>query len=139
MENKKNAFTSIDEYVLTFPKEVQEKLREIRKVIKAAAPDAEERISYQMPAFRLKGILVYFAAFQHHIGFYPTGSAIVTFKKDLAGYKSGKGSVQFPLDRPLPLDLIRKIVKFRVSENLRKDKEKTRENNNLKIFHQAST
>jgi len=124
MKDSNNVYNTIDEYIMTFPNKVQEKLKQIRQVIKAAAPDAEERISYQMPAFWLKGNLVYFTAFKNHIGFYPTGSGIDAFKKDLAKYKGGKGSVQFPLTKPLPLELINKIVKFRVSENLRKDKEK---------------
>lgn len=124
MEKKNNAPNTVDEYIATFPKEVQEKLSAVREVIKAAAPQAEEIISYQMPAFKLKGILVYFAAFRNHIGFYPTGSGIETFQKELAGYKSGKGSVQFPLDKPLPLELIDKVVKFRAAENIKRDKEK---------------
>jgi uncharacterized protein YdhG (YjbR/CyaY superfamily) len=118
MEKKKNDYKTIDEYILAFPPKVQEKLKQIREVIKAAAPEAEERISYKMPAFSFKGNLVYFAAFRNHIGFYPTGSGVVRFQKELANYKSGKGSVQFPLDEQLPLELISKIVKFRVSENI---------------------
>jgi uncharacterized protein YdhG (YjbR/CyaY superfamily) len=124
MDSRKNTYSNIDEYILTFPREAQEKLREMRAVIKEVAPEADEKISYQMPAFRLKGILVYFAAFQHHIGFYPTGGVLDKFEKELASYKRGKGSIQFPMDEPLPLELIRKIVKFRVAENLRKAKEK---------------
>ena len=125
MQNKKSPYKTIDEYIKASPKEVQEKLREMRAVIKSAAPDAEETISYQMPAFRLKGILVYFAAFQDHIGFYPTGSGIEAFQKELGGLKSGKGTAQFPLDKPLPVKLITKIVKYRVAENLAKYKAKT--------------
>jgi uncharacterized protein YdhG (YjbR/CyaY superfamily) len=117
MKNIKIGFKSMDEYIGTFPVEVQAILQEMRKAIKTAAPDAEEKISYQMPAFSLNGILVYFAAFEKHIGFYPTSSGIRAFKKELSVYKGGAGSVQFPIDKPLPLELIKKIVKFRVSEN----------------------
>jgi uncharacterized protein YdhG (YjbR/CyaY superfamily) len=122
MESNKKGFDSIDEYIANFPAEVQKILRELRAVIKAAAPDAEERISYQIPAFTLKGNLVYFAAYKKHIGFYPTSSGIRTFKHDLSIYKRGKGTVQFPIDKPLPLKLISKIVKFRVAENLKNAK-----------------
>ncbi len=124
MENKRNIYKTIDEYIMAFPEEVQEKLREIREVIKTAAPGAEERISYQIPAFWLKGNLVYFAAFQNHIGFYPTSSGIESFKNELTSYKFAKGTVQFPIDKPLPLELIGKIVKFRVSENIKREEEK---------------
>lgn len=107
----------IDEYILKFSPEVQEKLRMLRKVIKEAAPEAEEKISYQMPAFALHGNLVYFAVCKNHIGFYPTPSGIETFKNELSEYKSSKGAVQFPIEKPLPYELISKIVKFRVLEN----------------------
>ncbi|MGH7937879.1 MAG: iron chaperone, partial [Chthoniobacterales bacterium] len=100
--------------------EVQEILKRIRRTIRKGAPDAEEAISYRMPAFMLKGVLVYFAAFKKHIGLYPRASGIAKFKKDLSAYKSAKGSVQFPLDKPIPYDLIARIVKFRVKENLGK-------------------
>jgi len=119
MERKKKGFSSIDEYIANFPAEVQKILGELRAVIKAAAPDAEERISYQIPTFTLKGNLVHFAAYKKHIGFYPTSSGIRAFKHDLSIYKGGKGTVQFPIDKPLPLELISKIVKFRVAENLK--------------------
>lgn len=108
-----------------FSPEVQEKLDALRKVIKESAPDAQEKISYQMPTFVLHGNLVYFAAFKNHIGFYPTPSGIEAFKKQLTGFKTAKGSVQFPLDKPLPYDLVREIVKFRVAENIMKAKEKS--------------
>ena len=108
----------IDEYIARFPPEVQEILGKIREAITKAAPAAEEKISYQIPAFTLKGNLVYFAAFKKHIGFYPRTTAIAKFKKELSAYKGAKGSVQFPLDKPMPLGLISKIVKFRVKENL---------------------
>ena len=119
MENK-TGFTSIDAYIATFPDEIQKILQEIRATIKAAAPEAEEKISYQMPTFFLQGNLVHFAAFKHHIGFYPAPTGIEAFARDLAQYKGAKGSVQFPLDQPMPLDLITRIVKYRVAENLRK-------------------
>lgn len=120
MENNKIGFTSIDEYIATFPKEIQKILKEIRATIKAAAPAAEEKISYQMPTFTLNGNLVHFAAFKKHIGFYPVPTGIEKFKKELSAYQGSKGSVQFPLDKPIPYDLISKIVKFRVKENLAK-------------------
>ena len=112
---------TIDQYLAQFPPAIRKILEELRAAIKSAAPDAVEKISYQMPAFALKGNLVYFAAFKSHIGFYP-GSAAVTgeFKKELAEYECGRGSVRFPLDKPLPLPLIRRIVKFRIAENQRK-------------------
>ncbi len=110
-----------DEYISTFPKSTQKLLNEIRETIKKAAPEAEEHISYQMPAYKLKGMLVYFAGYAKHIGFYPGASGIANFKEKIAGYKNAKGSVQFPLDKPLPVKLITEIVKFRVKENLEKD------------------
>jgi uncharacterized protein YdhG (YjbR/CyaY superfamily) len=115
---------NIDEYIAQFPGHIQMKLREIRATIRKAAPEAEEKISYQMPTFTLKGILVYFAAQTNHIGFYPTSSGVKAFQKELAGYKTGKGSIQFPFDKPLPPVLISKIVRFRVKENLEKTKDK---------------
>jgi len=118
MENIKVGFVSIDEYIATFPEATQKILKKIRATIKAAAPDAEEKISYQMPTFTLKGNLVHFAAFKNHIGFYPTPTGIEKFKKELSVYEGAKGSVQFPLDKPIPYDLISKIVRFRVKENL---------------------
>ena len=114
--------TNINEYIATFPEETQKLLEELRFIIKEAAPDAEEGISYQMPAFRLNGILVYFAAYKNHIGFYPTGTGIANFKDEIKAFKNSKGTVQFPLNNPLPIDLISKIVKFRVNENLIKIK-----------------
>ena len=119
MERNSKSFTSIDEYIATFPEEVQKMLEELRAVIKAAAPDAVEKISYQMPAFTLKGNLVYFAAFKNHIGFYPAPRGIEAFKDELSVYAGGKGSIRFPIDKPLPLELIGRIVKFRVTENLK--------------------
>jgi uncharacterized protein YdhG (YjbR/CyaY superfamily) len=120
MESNQKGFNFIDEYMATFPEEVQKILEELRAVIKASAPDAEERISYQMPTFTLQGNLVHFAAYKKHIGFYPTSSGIEAFKQELLGYEGAKGSVRFPIDEPLPLELISRIVKFRVAENLKK-------------------
>jgi uncharacterized protein YdhG (YjbR/CyaY superfamily) len=123
MDEKKMEFANIDEYILLFPPAVQARLRDLRATIRAAAPEAEERISYRMPTFFLKKNLVHFAAFKNHIGFYPAPSGIVAFEAELAKYRKAKGSVRFPLDEPLPLVLVRKIVEFRVSENERKDGE----------------
>lgn len=108
---------NVDAYINQFPKGVQAALQQLRKTIKAAAPKAEEVISYKMPGYKLNGMLVYFAGYKNHIGFYAAPTGHETFKKELAVYKSGKGSVQFPLDKPLPLSLITKIVKFRVKQN----------------------
>ena len=113
---------NIDEYIAGFPKDVQKILEQIRTTVKQAAPEAEETISYAMPAFKLQGNLVYFAAFKNHIGFYPTPSGIESFKKELSVYEGAKGSVKFPIDKPLPFDLISEIVKFRVKETLQKSK-----------------
>ncbi len=107
---------SIDEYISGFPGEVQAILQKIRLLIRQNAPGAQEAMKYGIPTFILNGNLVHFAAFAHHIGFYPTPPALVKFKKELSGYKSAKGSVQFPLDQPIPYDLIVRIVKFRVQE-----------------------
>lgn len=120
MSNRHAKPRTIDEYIAGFPREIQVTLENIRKTVREAAPDAEERISYQMPTFTLKGTLVHFAAFRKHIGFYPTPTGIRKFKNELAGYEGAKGSVQFPLDQPIPFDLISRIVKFRVCENLAK-------------------
>jgi len=110
----------IDKYISGFPKEIQIILEQIRTTIRYAAPEAKETIKYAIPTFVLNGNLVHFAAFKNHIGFYPVPSGIEAFKKELSVYKGGKGSVKFPLDKPMPLDLITKIVKFRVKENLGK-------------------
>jgi uncharacterized protein YdhG (YjbR/CyaY superfamily) len=124
MKAVKSLPKDIDQYIGTFPKDVQKILETVRATIKKAAPEAEEAISYQMPTFRLNGNLVHFAGYKNHIGFYPTPSGIEAFKKDLSTYKGAKGSVQFPIDQPVPLDLITRIVKFRVSENSKKAKAK---------------
>jgi uncharacterized protein YdhG (YjbR/CyaY superfamily) len=120
MEDKKDQPATIDEYIAQFPQDVQQILNRLRSVIQESAPDAVERISYQMPAFYLKGNLVYFGAHKHHIGFYPTSSGIEAFKEELSAYTGSKGAAQFPLDKPIPYELISKIVKFRVAENLKK-------------------
>lgn len=112
---------TIDEYIKTFPVDIQKILQEIRKIIRKAAPEAVEGMSYQMPGFKLnKKPLVYFAAWKTHIGFYATPSGNAAFKKELSKYKGAKGSVQFPLGEPIPYDLIEKIVVFRVKENMKK-------------------
>ena len=113
-------WNNVDEYISSFPKDVQIKLEQIRLTIIKAAPLAEEVISYGMPAFKYHGILVYFAAYKNHIGFYPTGSCIKNFKNEISEFKTSKGTVQFPLDKKVPLSLISKITKFRVKENLEK-------------------
>jgi uncharacterized protein YdhG (YjbR/CyaY superfamily) len=107
---------NIDEYIASFPRNVQVALNEIRNTITKAAPDAEEAIKYRIPTFVLHGNLVHFAAFTNHIGFYPAPSAVEAFKQELSRYKSAKGSVQFPIDKPMPLKLIERIVKFRAKE-----------------------
>ena len=116
----KNFDASVDR----FPKQVQPLLKKMRLTIRKAAPNAQETISYGIPAFNLNGLLVWFAAHKTHIGFYPRASAIAAFKKDLSAYKGAKGSVQFPFDEPLPLALVSRIVKFRVKQNLSKSKKK---------------
>jgi len=124
MKPDHTAPTTIDEYIAGFPLDVQAILEKIRATIRKAAPGAEETIKYRMPTFTLHGNLVHFAAFENHIGFYPVPTGIAKFKKELAVYKMGKGSIQFPLAQPIPYGLISKIVKFRVKENLAKAKAK---------------
>jgi uncharacterized protein YdhG (YjbR/CyaY superfamily) len=119
---EKVKFQTIDEYISVFPNNVQTILQTLRTVIKEAAPDATEKISYAMPTFYLNGNLVHFAAYKNHIGFYPTPSGIENFKEELSQYKNSKGAIQFPIDQPLPAELISKIVKFRVKENMSKKK-----------------
>jgi len=119
-------FKTIDEYINTFPEDVRNILNELRQTIKEAAPEAEETINYQIPTFTLHGNLVHFAAFKNHIGFYPTPTGMEAFKKELSPYKGAKGSVQFPIDQPLPLPLIRRIVEYRVKENLERKQKKKR-------------
>jgi len=115
---------SVDAYIQSFPADVQSKLQALRSAIKALAPDALETISYRMPAYQFHGPLIYFAAFPRHIGLYPAPSGIEAFQSDLAKYKNSKGAVQFPLDQPLPLELISRIVIYRVEENLRRSQSK---------------
>ena len=118
MQKNKSSPDSIDSYIAQFPSDVQTRLQQLRKSILKLAPGATEAMSYQIPTFKLNGNLVHFAAFKKHIGFYPGAAGIAAFQDELAGYKSAKGSVQFPLDQALPLDLVKKIVKFRVAQNL---------------------
>jgi uncharacterized protein YdhG (YjbR/CyaY superfamily) len=126
MKNTKDIYNTIDEYIALFPEDIRKKLIKIRETVKAAAPEATEKISYQIPAFALKGNLVYFAAFKNHIGFYPTSSGTSKFQNELSSYDVSKGTIRFPLDRPIPYDLIRKIVLFRVKENLKKTEAKSK-------------
>jgi len=114
---KRSTAKSIDEYIAEFPPETRKVLEELRALIKSLAPGATEKISYAIPTFHLNGNLVHFAGYDRHIGFYPGASGILAFKEDLKPYKSAKGSVQFPLGQPLPVDLIRRMVRFRVEEN----------------------
>lgn len=115
-------FQSVEEYLASFPKRVRDALGPLRSTIKQAAPDAEEVISYNMPAFKRNGMLVWYGAHKDHIGFYPRASAILAFKKELAGYKTSKGAVQFPVEEAIPASLVKKIVRFRVRENERSQK-----------------
>lgn len=117
-----NQINSIEEYILEFPLDVQEILTKLRQVIKEAAPKADEKISWKMPTYVLHGNLAHFAAYKNHIGFYPAPSGIDAFEHELSEYKGAKGSVQFPLNQPIPYDLISEIVKFRVNENIKLNK-----------------
>jgi uncharacterized protein YdhG (YjbR/CyaY superfamily) len=120
MDTKSAPPQSMDEYIASFPLKIQKILQEIRLIVQKAAPEASEKISYGMPTFALKGNLVHFAAFKNHIGFYSTPSGTSEFQQEILGYKHAKGSIQFPISQPMPFDLIAKIVKFRVEENLAK-------------------
>ncbi|MGD0724253.1 MAG: DUF1801 domain-containing protein [Spirochaetia bacterium] len=122
MKKQGSAASTVDEYINEFSKEVQTILERIRDTIQKAAPNAIERISYQMPTYSLNGNLVHFAAHKKHIGFYPTPSAIKAFQKELSPYKGAKGSVQFPLDKPMPFDLVKRIVIYRIVENTKQKK-----------------
>lgn len=117
------AVKTVDEYIASFPKDIKSRLEQLRQTVRKAAPQAEEIISYQMPAFRLRWMLIYFAAHKSHIGFYFASRTVLKeFKKEISFYKVSKGTIQFPLEKPLPLGLIAKIVKYRVKENLAKEK-----------------
>jgi uncharacterized protein YdhG (YjbR/CyaY superfamily) len=128
MNKSESKCQSVDEYISGFPKNIQDKLKSIRMIIKKAAPDALETISYQMPAYKLNGILLYFAGYKNHIGFYPLASAIKAFKSKIESYSYSKGSIQFPIDEKLPKDLIEEIAEYRVAENA----EKVRKNRKIK-------
>jgi uncharacterized protein YdhG (YjbR/CyaY superfamily) len=117
---------TIDEYIMGFEPAIQKTLNELRNFIKTEAPGAIEKISYGMPAFYLNGNLVYFAAFKDHYGFFPSPSGITAFEKELIPYRSGKGTLRFPFDKPIPWDILKKVIHYRVEENLRKAKEKTK-------------
>ena len=117
MEKTKAVPETVDKYIAAFPADVKKRMQQLRKTIKAAAPKAEEVISYQMPGYKYLGMLVYFAAYKNHIGFYPGAGGVLEFYKKLSSFKSAKGSVQFPHDRPIPYEIISKIVKFRVKQN----------------------
>jgi uncharacterized protein YdhG (YjbR/CyaY superfamily) len=123
---EQTAENSIDEYIAGFPPDVQELLQKVRMTIREAAPDAEETIKYRLPTFTLEGNLVHFGAFKKHIGFYPAPTGLEQFKNELSGYEGSKGAVRFPLDKPIPFDLISKITKFRVKENLERAKARTK-------------
>jgi uncharacterized protein YdhG (YjbR/CyaY superfamily) len=120
MTSAKKDFTSIDEYIAAFPEETQRALEQIRAAIKAMFPDAEERISYKMPAFKLNGeYFIHFSAWKNHIGMYPIPEGNAAFQKEIEPYRSAKSSLSFPLDKPMPIKLISKVVKFRIAENLK--------------------
>ena len=124
MQSKNKNPQSIDEYIALFPEDIQKKLRDMRETIHLAAPEATEKISYQIPTFFLKGNLVHFGAYKNHIGFYPTPSGIEAFREEFSKYRSTKGAVQFPLDEPLPLELVSRVTTFRFAENMKKAEEK---------------
>ena len=126
MESISRKFTTVDEYFSIFPATTKSILMKMRETIRQAAPLAEELISYNMPAFKFHGVLVYYAAHKQHIGFYPTASPMRVFKKELADYKTSKGAIQFPIEKPIPTALVKKIVKFRMNENLEKKKMKAK-------------
>lgn len=115
---------TVDEYIAQFPPEVGEKLKELRAAVLEAAPDATEKISWGMPAYSLNGMLVYFAAFKNHIGFFPEANGVAAFLPKLDGYKTSKGTIQFPLSKPVPLDLVREVVRFKVNINAQKAQNK---------------
>ena len=120
MENPVIPVQDADSYIATQPEATRLVLEQLRQIIKEIAPEAEEAISYQMPAFKLNGMLVWYAGYKKHVGFYPSSKPIQVFKDELAAYKTSKGAIQFPLDKPLPVELITKIIKFKIEENLAK-------------------
>jgi uncharacterized protein YdhG (YjbR/CyaY superfamily) len=122
MDKPDTDYSTVDEYINSFSGGVRDRLGEMRAAIRKAAPDAQECISYRMPAYKQNGPLAYFAAFKNHIGFYPTASGIEAFKDEFKPYKSGKGSVQFPFGQPLPLELVAKVVRFKLEENMKNAK-----------------
>ncbi|HET9826173.1 MAG TPA: DUF1801 domain-containing protein [Chitinophagaceae bacterium] len=126
MEAPRKKFKTVEEYISTFPTRTRAILEQMRKTIKEVAPAAEELISYNMPAFKQNGMLVWYAAYQQHIGFYPTPSAIKEFEADLVKFNTSKGAIQFPIENPVPLTLVKKIVKFRVRQNLEKARAKAK-------------
>lgn len=126
MADEKRTYETIDEYIADFPEDVQAILQEMRRVIREQAPDADEAISYQIPTFRQNGILVHFAAFKQHVGFYPTPGGIEAFRDELAPYRPAKGSVKFPISKPIPYDLVRRITAWRVAQNSQKKHRKAR-------------
>lgn len=126
MRTAQPAPRDIDEYIAGFPPDVQKTLKKVRQTIRKAAPEAEEAIRYQIPTYTLNGNLVFFAGYKKHISIYPAPRGNAAFKKELSGYKGGKGTVQFPLDQPIPYDLITRIVKFRVEENQKRAQAKTK-------------
>jgi uncharacterized protein YdhG (YjbR/CyaY superfamily) len=132
MKDERGIASSIDEYIADFPAEIQEILQKVRRTIQDAAPEAKETISYAMPTFTLHGNLVHFAAYKNHIGFYPTPSGVEEFKERLSIYKGAKGSVQFPLTQPIPYDLIKAIVSYRVEENTKQAEMKAEKKKNKK-------
>ena len=126
MKEDKAAYGSIDEYISAFPPEIQDTLQTMRQVIQESAPKAKEKISYQMPTFELYGNLVHFAVFKKHIGFYPASDGVEEFQEELKEYRTSKGAIQFPFDKPVPYELIRRIVKFRAARNVEKAESKTK-------------
>ncbi len=124
MDEKKDMFQTIDEYIASFPTEIQERMQALRKVIRETAPAAQEKISWGMATFTLNGNLVHFAGQKSHIGFYPGASGVEQFQSELEGYKTSKGGIQFPYSQPMPFDLVRKIVAFRAQENMQEKMKK---------------
>ena len=122
MKRMNTDIKTIDQFIANYPENVQEILQKIRQTIHEVAPEAKEKISYGIPTFKLKGNLVHFSAYEHHIGFYPGAGAIVTFKDDLKAYNTSKGTVQFPLDQPIPYDLIKRVTLYRVEQQINKEK-----------------